>query len=342
MRKLTLTSIALLSLIKITAQDIHFSQFHVNPLFFNPAMAGAMSKYEAGIQYRDQWQSIKNGFRTFGLSTSMNLADRKSKKAFFAFGINAFSDQAGDGKMKNIKVELPLAVHVNLNDKNTMGLGFVAGFGQRSFSMADLSWASQYNGMAYDASINSGETDALNNFSYLDMGTGLTWIYKGMTSNAADFAGISNIFGISMLHLNQPVYSFFGNTDEKLQPRIVIHEKMQIDLKNSKLALIPTFISQIQGPSLEIAGGLIGKYYIKPASKITGIESGTSASFGVLYRNADAIIVTTMFNYSTFSFGFSYDMNISGLTVGTQGRGGFEIALKYVFDQTESAGKRSF
>lgn len=342
-RKIIITFLATFSLVEMKAQDIHFSQFFVNPLLINPAFAGGTADIEAGMQYRNQWQSMQNGFKTFAFSGSMNLMKGSKKKAFFGIGLNTFTDQAGDGKMKTLKMELPLVCHVNLNAKNTLGAGYVIGFGQRSISAGNLTWASQYDGMAYNPSLNSGEADLNNSFSYLDMGAGISWIYNGVSSNVSDYAGITNSFGVSMLHVNQPGYSFFGTTDEKLQPRIVVYENMQIDFKNSKLALIPTFITQIQGPSMEIAAGLLAKYYIKPASKMTGLESGASASFGMIYRNKDAIIVTTMFNYSSFGIGFSYDMNISGLSAGTQGRGGYELSLKYIFNQPGTvSGRRSF
>ena len=37
----------------VSSQDIHFSQYFVNPLFSNPALAGAHANYDIGIQYRD-------------------------------------------------------------------------------------------------------------------------------------------------------------------------------------------------------------------------------------------------------------------------------------------------
>jgi hypothetical protein len=43
----------------IKAQDIHFSQFHKNPLVINPANTGFYNgTHRAGISYKTQWSSI--------------------------------------------------------------------------------------------------------------------------------------------------------------------------------------------------------------------------------------------------------------------------------------------
>ena len=44
---------------------------------------------------------------------------------------------------------------------------------------------------------------------------------------------------------------------------------------------------------------------------------------------ADAVIVSSRFDYDDFSIGFSYDINVSSLREASNSIGGFEFALVY-------------
>ncbi len=65
------------------AQDIHFTQIYMSPLTLNPAMAGAIFKKQALINYKDQWSSITTPYKTFAASYDMRLNKKKDKKGFW-------------------------------------------------------------------------------------------------------------------------------------------------------------------------------------------------------------------------------------------------------------------
>ena len=54
--KLIICSLLFISVGKVTAQDIHFSQFYMSPLTLNPATAGAYKDINVTTNYRDQWR----------------------------------------------------------------------------------------------------------------------------------------------------------------------------------------------------------------------------------------------------------------------------------------------
>ncbi len=53
-------------------------------------------------------------------------------------------------------------------------------------------------------------------------------------------------------------------------------------------------------------------------------------SLGAHYRVGDAIIPGFLMEMGSFAFGVSYDINASGLTTITSGRGGYEISIRYI------------
>ena len=50
---------------------------------------------------------------------------------------------------------------------------------------------------------------------------------------------------------------------------------------------------------------------------------------GCLYRLSDAVIPYVGLEYYDVRFGFSYDLNTSGLSAATKGQGGAEVSLVY-------------
>ena len=59
----------------VSAQDIHFSQFFATPLL-NPANSGRHDgRWRAGLNYRNQWQSVTAPWRTFDLYGDMRVGD---------------------------------------------------------------------------------------------------------------------------------------------------------------------------------------------------------------------------------------------------------------------------
>ena len=50
---------------------------------------------------------------------------------------------------------------------------------------------------------------------------------------------------------------------------------------------------------------------------------------GAYVRVGDAFYTTLLLNFASFSLGVSYDLNMSGLALASEGRGGMEMLLRY-------------
>lgn len=69
--KTVILSLWLVTPSTVQAQDIHFSQFYMAPLFLNPAMTGVMNcNHRVIANYRNQWASIlrSNAYNTYNVS----------------------------------------------------------------------------------------------------------------------------------------------------------------------------------------------------------------------------------------------------------------------------------
>jgi type IX secretion system PorP/SprF family membrane protein len=314
------------------AQDIHFSQFYMNPLQQNPAMAGAVYAMEANINYKDQWRAIGAPFKTFALGYHMRFEKKRSQKGFLAGGINFFSDKAGDTNMGTGKGSFTLAYQTKLNEYNRLGGGIQAGYFQRKIEYDGLMWATQYDGTAYNPYLPGGITSGQSAFTNFDMGAGLSWVYNntGGDIKVTDNHDLNFNAGIAVMHINRPKYSFIG-TDERLPMKVVIHGNGVISLsESSKMAVVPGFMYYRQGPAQEIYFGTLFRHLLAQDSKFTGFKNGAALYWGAYLRTRDAVTAKFLIEYAGWGFGVSYDINVSSLKQATYTRGGLELSLRFV------------
>lgn len=311
------------------SQDIHFSQFWMTPLLQNPSMAGATHDLQAVINYKNQWNSVADPYKTFNVSFDMRLGGKKSSNGFWAAGVNIFSDKAGDSKMGTTEASLSLAYHLMLNANSTLGGGVMGGFVQRSLNTSQLQWMNQYNGTAYNPALPSGETNIPQNFSFADLGAGVVWSYSKGESYMTNNNHIKANIGISVFHPHQPEYSFYGS-GEKLSMKTVFHGNVLYGMKNTNLSVVPGYAVYLQGKSTEIVFGSLFRYRTKENSKFTGYVKGSAIALGLHYRNNDALVPSFLIEIDQFALSISYDVNVSGLKTATNGKGGVEISLRFV------------
>jgi type IX secretion system PorP/SprF family membrane protein len=323
------------------SQDIHFSQFYLSPVHFNPAYSGALKDIDISMQYKGQWKTIDKGYRTFGANVSSRLNYKRIKKNFWAMGISALGDQVSLQKLLSLRVNIPIAHTVKLNTLNTLTNAISLGFGQNVLKDENFSWGAQYNGMNYDPALPTNEIPYINQFSFLDIGYGFSWNYNQQTRTVSDVRGFSNTFGFSASHINRPIFSFNENSNERLDIKYIFFESATIHLKNSKISWNPSLLYQIQGGHREFILGTLIRYELEQESRITGFREGSAISAGVFVRNKDAVVFSSLYEFSNFQIGISYDVNTSELNNSTSFRGGLEICLKYITPSPFSMGGRS-
>ena len=324
----------------VSAQDIHFSQYNDAPLMVNPSLAGFFDgSHRISMNYKNQWRSIGNAYNTYAISYDAPVTSNAAgKSGFLALGVNVFNDVAGDLNFSNMIGNLSIAYHLRLSDEQLLSAGLYGGFGQRSIDQDGMQWDSQYDGASgFDGTLPSNETFAFQTFSYADFGFGMNWSMMHNATNMSSNDGLKANAGFSISHVNQPSFEFFGNSDEKLNMRITAHAKAQIELGGTNTSLIPTVLVQVQGSQKEIVPGLMARYTLREQSKYTGFINDAYLSLGGYFRTGDAVIAHALIELNDFAFGLSYDVNVSKLTNATSGKGGFEIMVRYIIQNSNKS-----
>ena len=301
-------------------QDIHWSQYNASPLNLNPALAGIFDGDQRIIaNHRNQWNSVTLPYKTISLSYDRPIAMKGLKNASFGGGIVVNNDKAGDSRMGVFQVNM-IFNYIRKMSKDSVHLlsaGLSAGVGQRSFNTTNLSFDDQWNGDSYDPNMSTGENFDRTALIFYDITPGIDWYYKPTQR-------LKGNLGISFAHVNRPNMSFMNNADISLHPKTTIHAKMQFPV-HKEIDVLPSFIYEKQNQYHEFITGASVKY-------IMATKYGYNSAFylGTYLRFGDAVILSTGVDFKDFHFGFSYDINTSGLKPASNGRGGFELSLVYI------------
>jgi type IX secretion system PorP/SprF family membrane protein len=310
--------------IVLLAQDIHFSQAISSPLSLNPSTAGNFDgNYRFNCNYKDQWRSVSKPYKTIFASADIVAFKKKKAGSYLGLGLSFYNDKAGTSNFATNQTSAMLAYNVKLNKYNFLAAGLGFGFSQKNINTNGLKWDNQFNGISYDANLNTGETGFNQKVNYMDFSAGLLW---NLMSDSKDKLTI----GASASHLNKPNQSFSISYRDPLDIKYVFHADAQLKIGQRNSSIAPMLIYTNQGKLNEILFGSMLKYDLGLESRYTGANKTSYVSFGAMYRLKDAAILLFNVDYKqVFNFGFSYDFNISGLSAVSKTRGGMELYIGY-------------
>ena len=192
-----------------------------------------------------------------------------------------------------------------------------------------MRWGTQHNGDGgYNPDAPSGEPTTFDpNFIFADLSAGLLWFTVFDEDNNFYIGGAYH-------HLNRANVSFNRNTDvfEALYSKYTVHAGGEFMMAD-RFGLVPGVIVMRQGPSFELNTGTSLKFLLGGNKRsYQAFQIGAWMRLSNHFRDAttaDAVIISSRFDYDDFSIGFSYDVNISTLKEASNSVGGFEFALVY-------------
>ena len=299
-------------------QDIHLSQFLASPLNLNPALAGDFDgDYRLVGNQRRQWASVTVPFQTFGLS-----ADARDPLQIpgLGAGISMYNDVAGDSEFGTLQFNVAGSYRkaITSDSAHWISLGVQTGITRRKINYSDLSFDNQYNGTRFDPTLPDGENFSRERRTYPNLNAGLVWAFKIAPRKSVKA-------GAGLFNINQPKQSFFDNNEITLDRRWVLHAEADYYLA-ADWDLIPALLYQRQGPHSELNLGGSVRYTLDPS------PLHYRAIYGGLWtRAADAGFVSVGMDYDQWKVGVSYDLNYSQLTTASNGRGGLEVSVIYIF-----------
>ena len=309
------------------AQDPSFSQSYLAKVYLNPATAGSEQGMSLSLNYRNQWSNIPGGFNTASVAL-----DVQSPRLSSGFGVHAYYDAAGQAALRTNAAGLTYAYIVRVNDNFNIHLGVGATYVHKSLDMSKMIFSDQLD--PFDGFEGGSGGNVVNDkVNFVDINAGALFRFKLKIAKRE----IHNSIGVAVHHLTSPIESF-QEQDSRVPRRYTVHFG----------AMIPVTKNITKNRSA---------YYISPVAKYeiqAGIDVMTVGFFntfkpifvGVLYQDngfldaggTRAMIFTGGFNSefgkaTDFTVGYSYDMNLSGVSNVTGGT--HEIAMKLNFDRVQ-------
>ncbi len=323
-------AVALLSE-SIIAQDTRSSMSYANPLNLNPAIAGANKDFKVLINYRNQWGSLDNGFKTYsvtalypvfvGKSNSSTILGESGKNGAnnvngkLDFGLNAQKFTAG--AFSNLDFALSIGYNIRLTDNNYFSAAILGSYVQKSLDVSKLIFDEQYVLGSYNSSNPNSETVLNDKVTYPSIGFGALWYY-----NEGESAKLNAFLGAAGYNLNKPNESFTGATGE-LPRRFTFNGGVKI-IGANKIDVTPNVIYLIQGSSQLISAGLYLDYRLNDKSKLV---------LGSWYKVNDAVTFLIGFDYKLFTIGYGYDVVTSDVARTISGLNTHTISLSFKLDQ---------
>jgi len=309
------------------AQDIHFTQFDMQPLVINPAFTGMFDgRIRVDAIYRNQWASVTIPYVTFGASVDMPLLIERNGD-YLAAGLQLYNDQAGDGNLQNFTGLVSLAYHkyfgATEHGGSDLAVGLQGGYTQMSIDLSRLYFGDEY--------LNGTFVPGMSKEYVLGLGNSINYylVNAGVSFSQSASEKFGYTLGVAANNINTP-----NDAIEKQQTSnntLAMRYTGEIGanwLAGERLSLRPAVLYQNQATASEI---IVGNEFHYEVGSNPGFENFSTAVFiGGWYRTGDATMITAGVEFKGFRIGVSYDYNISTLNTSSNGNGGFELAVKYI------------
>jgi type IX secretion system PorP/SprF family membrane protein len=301
-----------------SGQDIHLTQYYLNPLTVNPAQCGNFDPdFRLSGIHRNQWRQMGRPYQTTALSYEQNVFIYSEHTSA---GLVYVRDESGQVDLISDRFFLSTAYHKKWGPHHFHG-GLQGGLVLKSFNTSMGSLPDQYdrNTGGFNAALPTSEPKQAFQTTYADFNTGFAYGFERKRWKADG--------GIAFFHFNRPDEGFFG-IPYPLPVRTTLTAFGEFRL-NNKVSLHPTLLYSWHSKASEMLGGGRVTYYL-----LENKWSAKGAYVGLIFRdgfdrNADATIVALGMDFKRLQAGISYDITISELKAANDRRGAWEIAFIY-------------
>jgi len=301
-----------------TAQDVIYSQFYANPLYLNPALAGAKLEQRITLNYRNEWPTIEKGYVSYSATW-----DQYFEKISGSLGFVASEDVAGGGVYNRFIGGGIYSYRIRASHTVVLNAAIQANYLQYKLDWSKLLFGDQID-------FHTGSVGTTNEYSPAKLKVGNLDFSAGVLGGYKE----SLYFGVAVNHLTRPDIALYDGNENRVPMRWTVHSGILIDffqgmegedLRNFSIS--PNVIYVQQGKFHQLNLGM----YVNKFPFVTGLW--VRHNFG----NPDAVIALIGFQTKTYKIGYSYDYTISQLS--NKSGGAHEISFAWLFHRYLNTGR---
>ena len=120
------------------SQQVIYSQYYSSPLNLNPSMTGIGEFGRLGVNYRNQWTSIGDGYNSYSSWFDYNLLESN-----FSFGLNFSGEKLNISNYSSNHISPSISYGLNLNSKMIIQSGFQLTYSSIDFDNSQLTFLDQ-------------------------------------------------------------------------------------------------------------------------------------------------------------------------------------------------------
>ncbi len=292
-------SLFLILISSLKGQDPSFSQYYSNKLYFNPAFAGTARCPRFIMQYRNQWPFITGTYVTYSASLDAHVPFLHG-----GLGMIVTSDKSGKGLLSTTNISGMYSYEATLGREFSLKMAIEASYIQKSVDWSKIVFGDMIDPQ-YGYVYSTKEKEPIPTVGFADFSAGILGY------------GTHYYFGAAIHHLTQPDQGFLQDSKSPLPRKITAHAGMVIKLDPvGHNAIYPNLLFQNQAGISQFNIGV----YTKLKDNFVG---------GVWYRINDSFIILMGLEQKAFTFGFSYDITVSKLSL--KPGGAMEFSTSYTF-----------
>jgi type IX secretion system PorP/SprF family membrane protein len=303
--------IACIIVVRVRAQDPHFTQYFASPLTLNPAITGNFDgPLRLAANFRNQWWATGSAFNTVSLSFEHRLlTDKLDENDRLGVGGMMMADNSLSGGLRSTYMSLSASFHKALSDRHRLGLGFQSTYGNRVVDLSRLSFSNQFDTDGFDTGLPSGEAALMAIKPMISVATGMMYTYEDDQKRL--------YAGFSLYHLNRPRQTANDDSLNRMAMRYTMHAGAVI-LSGESLRFTVHGLWQSQGKATETSVGAALGY---------DLDGQNTLYAGTWYRWKDAFCPYLSYIRKGMQVAFSFDIPVSVMRQVVRRNGSMEISF---------------
>jgi len=343
-------SVLFFGTMNLSAQDIHFTNFTLSPVTFNPALSGAFEgTLRVGGNFRGQWLGSLGGYQTYDPTVDAPIPFMIKNRHWIGAGISMVNDkqkarissdqmitlfpndEIGNGllNLNTNQFKMSLAFHLSLDKKITKILSFGGQYiastrklQSPSGAVVDPEFLATGSSKDFNSLTTSSGTSSTGVDKPLALNSPSDWIF-GVNFISRSKSGEFSI-GLSSAHVFKNNTSLRTQTDYD-QPMRLTGLVSYKGMMNKKYKIQPALLVQSTSEGFEVSTHALLGFKIKPESEYW-LNGGLGLRTGTLSPQ-----VLMGVDFKTITARLAFDIPINGVANAPGFQNAFELGVQYVW-----------